>query len=91
MEFGTFAVLRGRDPSLNVVILEDTAAVAGVGIAAACMALTMYTGSPIPDALGSLAIGGLLGTLRACHNICDILFLLCWLDLLTLYMVHTLW
>lgn len=43
------------------MILEDTAAVAGVGIAATCMALTMYFQSPIPDALGSLVIGGLLG------------------------------
>lgn len=59
--FDIVSVLRGRDPSLNVVILEDTAAVAGVGIAAACMTLTMYLNSPIPDALGSLAIGGLLG------------------------------
>lgn len=49
------------DPSLNVVILEDTAAVTGVAIAAACMALTTHFGTPIPDAIGSLFIGGLLG------------------------------
>lgn len=54
-------VLRGRDPSLNVVILEDTAAVAGVVVASVCMGLTMLTNSPIPDAVGSLVIGGLLG------------------------------
>ncbi|CAL8082363.1 unnamed protein product [Orchesella dallaii] len=54
-------ILRGRDPSLNVVILEDTAAVAGVVVATACMGLTTLIGSPIPDACGSLVIGGLLG------------------------------
>jgi len=56
-----FSVLRGRDPSLNVVILEDTAAVAGVAVASICMGLTMLTGSPIADAVGSMIIGGLLG------------------------------
>ncbi|CAL8082360.1 unnamed protein product [Orchesella dallaii] len=54
-------ILRGRDPSLNVVILEDTAAVAGVVVATACMGLTTLFGSPIPDACGSLVIGCLLG------------------------------
>jgi len=43
------------------VILEDAAAVTGVAVAASCMALTNLTGSPVPDALGSLVIGCLLG------------------------------
>ena len=54
-------VLRGYDPCVNVVLLEDTAAVLGVLIAGASMGLSLQYGSPIPDALGSIAIGGLLG------------------------------
>ena len=41
--------------------MEDTAAVAGVIVAGACMGLTTLTGSPVPDAVGSLIIGGILG------------------------------
>ena len=37
-------VLRGQDPAVNVVLLEDAAAVAGVVIAAGCMGLSEYTG-----------------------------------------------
>nr|CAD7453682.1 unnamed protein product [Timema tahoe] len=55
------AVLRGHDPSVNVVLMEDFAAVIGVGVAATCMGLTSYLGSPIPDAMGSLLVGGVLG------------------------------
>lgn len=55
-----FSVLRGSDPSVNVVLLEDMAAVMGVGICLGCMGLTSYTGSHIPDALGSCIIGTLL-------------------------------
>ncbi|XP_071550139.1 proton-coupled zinc antiporter SLC30A9, mitochondrial isoform X3 [Panulirus ornatus] len=53
-------VLRGQDPSVNVVLLEDMAAVMGVAVAMGCMGLTSYTGSHIPDAIGSCLIGGLL-------------------------------
>lgn len=52
--------MRGQDPSTNVVLLEDLAAVAGVGIAASCMAATALSGNPLYDAVGSLLIGGLL-------------------------------
>nr|CAD7428338.1 unnamed protein product [Timema monikensis] len=38
-------VLRGSDPSVNVVLMEDFAAVIGVGVAATCMGLTSYLGS----------------------------------------------
>ncbi|XP_071087873.1 proton-coupled zinc antiporter SLC30A9, mitochondrial-like [Haliotis cracherodii] len=51
----------GFDPNVNVVLLEDLAAVVGVGIAAACMGITHYTGNPFADSLGSMLIGGLLG------------------------------
>lgn len=54
-------IVRGYDPCVNVVLLEDTAAVMGVVIAAGSMALSVQYGSHIPDALGSIAIGGLLG------------------------------
>lgn len=54
-------VFRGRDPSVNVVLLEDAAAVVGVVIAASCITLSHYTGSSVPDAVGSLLIGSLLG------------------------------
>ena len=33
----------------------------GVVFAASAMGLSVYTGSHVPDALGSIAIGGLLG------------------------------
>ena len=55
-------VVRGYDPCVNVVLLEDTAAVLGVMIAAASMSLSAQYGSHIPDAIGSIVIGGLLGT-----------------------------
>ena len=55
-------VFRGYDPCVNVVLLEDTAAVLGVVIAAASMRLSQQYGSHIPDAIGSIIIGGLLGT-----------------------------
>jgi len=54
-------VMNSQDPSVNVVLLEDIAAVLGVGIAAVCMGLSSYLNNPIPDAIGSCLIGGLLG------------------------------
>ncbi|XP_066286914.1 proton-coupled zinc antiporter SLC30A9, mitochondrial-like isoform X2 [Branchiostoma lanceolatum] len=58
-------VWRSRDPSVNVVLLEDAAAVLGVAIAATCMGLTSLTGNPIYDAMGSITIGGLLAMVSA--------------------------
>ncbi|CAJ0955268.1 unnamed protein product, partial [Mesorhabditis belari] len=55
-------VRTAADPSLNVVLLEDTAAVSGVIIALSAITSSWYFESPIPDALGSVVIGGLLGT-----------------------------
>lgn len=37
--------MESRDPSTNVILLEDTAAVLGVTIAATCMGLTSITGN----------------------------------------------
>lgn len=58
-------VFRGQDPSVNVVLLEDAAAVIGVTVAAACMGLSSLSHSPIPDAVGSLLVGGILGTVAS--------------------------
>lgn len=55
-------VLQGEDPSVNVVLLEDTAAVLGVGVALTCLTLTSVLGTTTPDALGSCIIGGILAT-----------------------------
>lgn len=37
--------MQSRDPSTNVVLLEDAAAVLGVILAAGCMGLTSLTGT----------------------------------------------
>ncbi|XP_017545651.1 zinc transporter 9 [Pygocentrus nattereri] len=58
-------VMQSRDPSTNVVLLEDAAAVLGVMLAAGCMGLTSLTGNPYYDSLGSLGVGTLLGTVSA--------------------------
>ncbi|XP_064483341.1 proton-coupled zinc antiporter SLC30A9, mitochondrial-like [Ornithodoros turicata] len=55
-------VRRSRDPSVNVVLLEDMAAVVGVSIAAACMGLSTVLGNPVYDAVGSLIIGTVLSS-----------------------------
>ncbi|XP_064648223.1 proton-coupled zinc antiporter SLC30A9, mitochondrial-like [Lineus longissimus] len=53
-------VRRGYEPMNNVVLLEDFAAVLGVGVAATCLTITMYTGNLLADCVGSMVIGGLL-------------------------------
>ncbi|KAF3838676.1 hypothetical protein F7725_010444, partial [Dissostichus mawsoni] len=58
-------VMQSRDPSTNVVLLEDAAAVLGVIMAASCMGLTSLTGNPYYDSLGSLGVGTLLGGVSA--------------------------
>ena len=50
-----------KQPELAVVLLEDTAAELGLGFALLGIALAAVTGDPLYDALGTLAIGGLLG------------------------------
>ena len=58
--FSLVAVVRGRDPNAVAVLLEDSAAVAGLLLAAGCLGLTSYTGNIIYDAIGSISIGGSL-------------------------------
>ena len=52
---------KGPDPLNPAVFLEDSVAVVGVGIAAACIGMTHVSGDPMYDALGSIAVGGMLG------------------------------
>ena len=51
----------GHDPTSVAVVAEDAAAVAGCGVAAAALLAAHYTGNNAYDALGSVAVGGLLG------------------------------
>jgi cation diffusion facilitator family transporter len=52
-----------RSPELPVVLLEDTGALVGLLFALAGVGLTMITGNPIWDGIGTLAIGLLLGVI----------------------------
>ena len=50
----------GRDPTLIAILAEDAAAVFGLLLAIAGIALETYTGSPLWDGLATLSIGVLL-------------------------------
>ncbi|HET7063219.1 MAG TPA: cation diffusion facilitator family transporter [Rudaea sp.] len=54
-------VRTSRQSELIVVFGEDLAALVGLAIALAAVVATMLTGNPVYDAIGSIAIGALLG------------------------------
>jgi cation diffusion facilitator family transporter len=54
-------VLETSDPTVRAVFLEDAAALIGLAIASAGVAAHQITGSVVPDAIGSILVGVLLG------------------------------
>lgn len=54
-------VREGADPATVAILLEDSAAVLGLVLAALGIALAHRTGNPMFDALGSILVGLLLG------------------------------
>ena len=55
------AVRRGKDPTLFVVLFEDSAAMLGLTVALAGVGLTHWTGLPWFDGIASIIIGCILG------------------------------
>ena len=56
-------VIRTSDPTLRAVVFEDSAAIIGIVIAALALGIHQITGSSVPDAIGSILIGLLLGVI----------------------------
>lgn len=60
-EMGTFqAVREGKDPTLFVVLFEDSAALLGLLVALAGVGLSQVTGNPVFDAVATVLIGLIL-------------------------------
>lgn len=63
------ALFGGKDPTIPIVVFEDSGALVGLAIALVAVLASWLTGSNLPDAIGSIIIGALL---------CTIGFLLAW-------------
>ncbi len=55
------AVRHGKDPTLFVVLFEDSAAMLGLFVAFVSVMLVQFTGNPIHDGVASIIIGLILG------------------------------
>ncbi|GLY64478.1 cation diffusion facilitator transporter [Amycolatopsis taiwanensis] len=56
-------IRQSRTPELPVVLLEDSGALLGLAFALAGVGLSVLTGNPVWDGIGTLAIGVLLGVI----------------------------
>ncbi|MGH3686192.1 MAG: cation diffusion facilitator family transporter [Pseudonocardiaceae bacterium] len=56
-------IRQSKSPELPVVLLEDAGALLGLAFALAGVGLSVLTGAPVWDALGTLGIGVLLGVI----------------------------
>ena len=56
-------IRNSRNPELPVVLLEDTGALVGLVFALVGVGLTVLTGDPVWDGIGTVAIGVLLGVI----------------------------
>jgi cation diffusion facilitator family transporter len=56
-------IRRSKSPEIPVVLLEDTGALLGLGLAVVGVSVAEVTGNPRWDALGSVGIGVLLGVI----------------------------
>lgn len=54
-------IRNSRNPELPVVLLEDTGALLGLAFALFAVGMTIVTGDPVWDGIGTVAIGVLLG------------------------------
>lgn len=59
------AVRRGKDPTIFVVVFEDSAAMLGLLVAIVGLGLYQLTGNPLFDSLASMIIGVILGVTAA--------------------------
>ena len=62
-------VTESKDPEIAVVLLEDLGAMIGLALALAGVGLSVVTGNGVFDALGTIAIGVLLGVISVVLSI----------------------